>query len=143
MEIRERIKAENDRPFEPVATPEWPSVDGEIYVRRLAGNDRDEWDAFMSRQFEKGDGDSVRWKDRTRGVRARLVTMAACDEKGEPIFNADDDKWLGEDKNAETLARIYDVARRIGGLDNRIEKDAEKNPTEPSGDVSFTGSPSA
>ena len=121
--LAELILSEPDRPVseKPVPTPEWPRADGKVYVRALSGDDRDRNETALSMSADKKTG---RLKANTAGIRARVVTMGACHQDGNPIFTIADVERLGK-KSAVVLDRIYDAVRKISGMDNA--DDAEKN----------------
>ena len=113
---KEAILQQVDRKIEMVEVPEWGGV---LYVRSLTGAERDQFEASIVER----NGRDVRTN--LRNLRARLVVLAACDEKGEPIFTPDDAEVLGT-KNAAALDRIFSVAQRLSGLrDNDVQELAE------------------
>lgn len=60
---------------EPVPTPEWPALDGQIYVRKLTAGELDTFYAV---------------EDEGQSTRSRFVALVACDEKGERHFKDTD-----------------------------------------------------
>ena len=87
--IRDTILNANDRPREPVPTPEWEGTDGLVFAQCLSGDERDAYETFMSRNIER-DGDDYVPRAGTRGTRAYLVSLGAVDADGDPIFNETD-----------------------------------------------------
>lgn len=128
--LAELIFSEPDRPVSesPVPTPEWPKVDGKVYVRGLAGDQRDQFETALAAAT---DGKSGRLKANTSGIRARLVALGCCDKEGEPIFTIADLQKLGK-KSAVVLDRLYDAVRRASGMD--AAEDAEKNSAATTGE---------
>lgn len=106
-----------DLKFEDVPCPEWG---GDVRIRNLTGIERDAYEASLivvSARESRVD---------RANVRARLVSLAACDESGKAIFTPADVERLGG-KSAAALDRCYDVAARLAGLSAADQKDLEKN----------------
>ncbi len=149
--ISEQILKTDDLPREMVSTPEWPEVDGQIYARRLSGDELDIWEIFMAHQIDPKtiDDDETRFmKLGTKQLRAQFVILGACDEDGDTIFDQSHLTWLGM-KSAAPLERIRDVIRRLSGMDSVKKKDGdddedetEKNSPEAPGNDSSTDLPS-
>lgn len=83
----------------PVPTPEWPELDGKVFVRTITAAERDEYEDG----FAKGT---------MRNARARLVVMAACDAGGNPIFTAEDVEAVGK-QPATVISRLWYEARTL------------------------------
>lgn len=119
------VRAVDDQVIERLVVPEWR---GAVYVRNLAGRERD---AFEDASI------TGRGKDRRlnlRNIRARLVVMATCDAQGKPLFAERDIGWLGE-KSAAALDRIFDVAQRLSRIsDDDVEELAKNSENAPSDD---------
>lgn len=123
----------NDSVLEKVSVPEWGAAGDKVYVRLMTGAQRDVWEAgifLRKQQSEEFVFDNMR---------ARLVAMCACDEKGEPIFRPDQVEALGR-KSSVALKRIYEVARRLNKLGKEeVDELAKNSVSEPIG-VSGSGS---
>ena len=120
MTLRESILAAKDTTIVAVEVPEWECT---VHVRSLSGSERDRFDAAVIARKGK-DG-----KVRPDGLRALLVSIAACDETGERIFaDADVDALCG--KSASALIRLWDAAAEINGLADDAEADAAADFTE-------------
>lgn len=134
--ISEQIKGIQDLPREPVATPEWPGVDGKVFARRLSGDERDEWESFQAHSLDQDkfaeDNRLALMKIGTKKVRATMVAMGACDEDGDSIFSTSDVIWLGL-KACEPLERIRDTIMRLSGMRDSDE-DSAKNLPQPPGE---------
>lgn len=116
---------------EPVATPEWPEVDGQLAVCKLSAEEADAWEFSLFRQV----GDQMR-KD-MRNMRAKLVVRTLVDaDSGERVFGEGDAKHVGS-LDAAVIGRVFEAARKLNGLVAAADEDAEGN-SEP--DRSDSGS---
>jgi hypothetical protein len=119
---RKEILEAVDRVTEEVEVPEWG---GHVIVTSLNGKERDAFEASVL--IQKGKDTRVNMKN----ARAKLVSMATVDEKGERIFSQADIEALGL-KNAGALDRVYSVAARLSGLTDddlkELTEDLEENP---------------
>lgn len=104
---REQIFHCSDQQVERVPAPEWG---GDVYVRSMTGTERDKFEATTLVK-DKGGTYEVQMEN----LRARLVIMTACDEKGELIFSPKDAHEVGK-HNAAVVSRLYDVATRLSGI---------------------------
>ena len=114
---RDAILGADDLPKELVPVPEWG---GEVYVRALAGAERD---AFEQSIVERK-GKST--KMNLRNMRAKLVALSAVDEDGKRLFSEEDAKLLGR-KSALALNRVFEVAQRLSGLSSDDMDEMTKN----------------
>lgn len=122
---RDAILGADDRRTEDVSVPEWG---GMVRVRALSGAERDAYEAGLVQL--RADGSS---RVSLENVRARLVSLAACDEHGERLFSDGDVKVLGA-KSGAALDRVFDVARRLSRLsDADVEELTEGFADAPSG----------
>jgi hypothetical protein len=113
---RDAIFAVNDYKVEVVEVPEWG---GQVKVKGLTGRERDEFEAGM---FVRRGREMVR---DTANLRARLVVLCALDEAGNPLFQRDDIKALGE-KSGAALDRLYEAAAKLSGImDSDLEDKIE------------------
>lgn len=101
MLTREQILQCDDLPKETVKVPEWG---GEVQVRTMTGTDRDAFEASL-----------IGKEGRLENVRARLVSLAVCDESGSRLFDDADVAALGA-KSAKALDRVFAVAQRLNGI---------------------------
>lgn len=111
MLTRDQILMCDDLPRETVQVPEWG---GEVQVRTMTGADRDTFEASL-----------IGKEGRLENVRARLVSLALCDESGVRLFNDSDVIALGQ-KSAKALDRVFTVAQRLNGI-GADQVDAAKN----------------
>ena len=94
-----------------VAVPEWG---GAVCVRGLTARERD--------LFEASIGASANLDN----LRARLVVLSVCDDKGERIFKDSDAIELGK-KNAQVVNRLFDIARSMSGMSDEDVSELEGN----------------
>lgn len=118
---REAILRAEDLPREEVSVPEWG---GSVLVRTLTGAERDRYEAdIYDLKQKRGRASEVGFKD---NLRAKLVALAACDERGQRLFSDADVRALGA-KSAKALERVWNVARRLAGLSGEDVEELEKN----------------
>lgn len=124
---RNAILEAKDIKTEDIPVPEWG---GEVRIRSLTGEQRDEYESSM---FELGKNGTP--KQNLANVRARLVMLCIVNEQGEQMFNKADIKLLGR-KSAAALERVATAAQRLNAIsDSDIEELAEgfeDAPDEPS-----------
>ena len=122
----ESLKAP-DQVIEVIAVPEGG---GEVCVRSLSAAERDRLEASMIK---------VRGKEKSvnlENIRAKVLSMAVCDEDGKRLFAEADVKELGG-KNAAAVQRVFVAAQRLAGLtDSDVEELAEEIKEDP-----FSASP--
>lgn len=131
-ELRQAILSAEDMVIEPVPTPEWPSVDGSVFVRSLTLPERSKYLALI-RSFVKRDevqaalikpeaqlaaaeGQVLNEARDLSGV--HLVVAATCDAQGQGIFMLGDVEILAE-KSWAALNRCVDAAARLNGLSKK------------------------
>lgn len=120
------ILAADDLKREWVDVPEWG---GGVYVRSMPGLalDRYEQGMLSRRTVEKDkDGKEKAVKVNLENVRAELVVLAACDEKGEPLFTTEQVEALGK-KSGAALNRVVAAAQRLNGMSQRDLEQLAKN----------------
>lgn len=138
---KDQIWQAPDITFEDVPCPEWG---GEVRLRGLMGNERDE---FEAKSLKRGKGGAREVE--TRNLRARLIASCAINDDGSPLFTSGDVLRLSQ-KSAVPLERLFKVAQRLSGL---TDEDAEElvedfgddpsgSPTSDSPPISAAPSPS-
>lgn len=105
---RDEILAATDRQMELVEVPEWG---GAVYIRSLTADERDEFEESLLEQNKRTKKQDVR----LRQARAKLVSRAACDDKGVRLFSERDVVALGA-KNAAAMDRLFDKASELSGI---------------------------
>lgn len=108
---RNGILNADDRPVEDVHVPTWG---GTVRVRALSAATRD--------QIEGEIGLKSEWNN----VRAKAAVEAIVDENGEPVFTAKDIGPLGK-KSGAALDQLFDVIRRLSGMETGSTQEAEGN----------------
>lgn len=107
--LRDRILAAQDIKIEPVATPEWPEVDGELYVKALTGHARDAIERMTT------DNNFRFKKDLFDNFRALYASVTLVDADGRLIFDERDVELLGE-KSSIALQRVYEKAVALSAV---------------------------
>jgi hypothetical protein len=125
-ELRDLVLSEHDITTIPVATPEWPSVDGHIYVRLMSALQRERYLRWV-RPMIYADAPSTM----VEGSQIKLAAITMCDEHGELLCQGETDSdreafamQLGT-KSYVALQRVIDVAAELNGLATRSRQDAK------------------
>jgi len=100
---RETILGADDAQTKCVAVPEWG---GDVLVGTITGKQRDNFEASMTGG-----------KKTMANIRARMVSIAARGEDGEPLFTTKDVEQLGE-KSAAALDRVFTAALKLNAFSN-------------------------
>jgi hypothetical protein len=129
MGLAESILAADDLPRVAVATPEWPAVDGRLFVHVMTGQQRRDVELFF-RPSDTGD-------PQKGDPRAMLAALCVCDADGTQVFTVDQVAKLAS-KSATALDRIYQAALDINGMGGKADE-AKKNSEETTGDDSASG----
>lgn len=126
MLTAEQIKAVQDIKVEKVHVPEWAPPDTDpkeafVFVRGLAGVERDEYEQSLMELKKKGA------KLNMANMRAKLVAKACVHEDGVTrLFDDAAVVWLGK-KSAAPLDRIYGVAQKLCGATDEDMEELLKN----------------
>jgi hypothetical protein len=120
MPLRDDILAAQDRPIEPVATPEWPAVDGKLFLRTLSALEREH---FAQSYRSNGDG---KLGGARANVMARFCVLVLCDAQGQPVFTEADAVELGQ-KAGHVLDRIFNAARKLNKIGVEASEELLKN----------------
>ncbi len=123
MLTRDSILAANDTKLEKVAVPEWG---GELFVRSFDGTARDQVEQHVLRDGEKPN---------TVGLRALVVALAACDDRGATIFTLADIPALAK-KSSTALDRVFAAASKL----NKLNDDGAERESFLSGQSAGSGS---
>lgn len=108
------ILAASDLTTEDVNVPEWG---GTVRVKGMSGTGRD---AFEESLFT---GTGADRKQDLRNIRAKLVAATLIDENGERMFEDSEVSELGA-KSAAALARCFEVAQRLNGMNPAAKVEA-------------------
>lgn len=121
MLSRDRVLSQTAVIVERVDVPEWG---GFVYVRVISGKTRD---AFEFRIASEGAASKKAKKEyNPPNIRARLVSLTACDEKGQLLFSEEDIQKLGE-LSCAALDRVFSKASEINALSKKDVEDLTKN----------------
>jgi hypothetical protein len=132
---KDQIWQAEDITVEDVSCPEWG---GEVRLRGLMGDERDEYEA---KSLKKGKGGQREVE--IRRLRARLIAACAINEDGAPMFTAGDVMRLSQ-KSAVPLDRLFKVAQRLSGLsDDDAEELVEDFDDGPSGSSTSDSPPTS
>ena len=96
------ILGSDDLHLEKISVPQWG---GDLFVRILSASERDAFEASVSGGKRRN----------LINLRARLVVLAACDEKGERLFQDGDIEALGK-KSAAAMDRVFGIAAALNGF---------------------------
>ena len=113
------ILSANDVVIEWCPVPEWGGGKGGVYVRSLMGDELDDYQGSMLTKNGKGK-QVVTYQN----MRAKLVAKTACDKEGKRLFNDGQVPLLAK-KNAAGLSRVFEVASRLSGLNEKDIKEME------------------
>lgn len=109
MLSKQDILAKSCAKTQTIAVPEWG---GEVNIRTITAAERDKFELQCSESFVN--------------VRARLCSLAICDESGKRLFDDTDVAALGE-KDAAPINRIFEAARKLNGFTDEDIEELEKN----------------
>ena len=123
MNLRDRVLAEDDSKRVAVPTPEWPTVDGELYVQRVSAK---AMEAYWESLPDEDQDD-----DESQSMRVGLVTLATCDAEGTPVFTLEDVDALG-DKTNPPVQRLFMEAKDLNELGGDLVKNSESDPADSS-----------
>jgi hypothetical protein len=124
-EILRIAKTREDTLIKPVATPEWPSVDGYVYVRKLSVTGRERYlDSIREVTTRPGQTQTV--KVLLEAASAKLAAATMCDREGNLLFTIEDVKLLGE-LSYDAMQRVIDESSAINGLDEKAALEQAKN----------------
>lgn len=112
---------EHKSDVEPVPTPEWPDLDGQLGVAKMSAEEADAWEFSLFREVEG------QLKRDMKNMRAKLVVRCLVGtESGERVFGDGDAKQVGKLDSA-VVQRVFEAARRHNGLAEKAEESAEGN----------------
>lgn len=114
---RDAILSAKDCELQPVEVPEWG---GTVYIQPLSGSERAEWESYVVSMTHKGKP--------MPGANLREVVLvkAIRDENGERMFTDEDIPALAR-KHGGVIDRLFDIASKSSGLDQKDIEVAEKN----------------
>ena len=111
---RDRIIGLSDSRVERVEVPEWG---GHVYVRSLSVAELDRF---------RADGERRKATAGPHDATVRLVVLAACDERGVPLFRPEDAETL-RGRSVTAVERVGAAALRLNTVTEAAADAAEKN----------------
>lgn len=117
--LRDQLLAQPDLKTVAVATPEWPELDGQIYVRSLTAAERSHFE--MSMDFDPHGNPR-----KTDNIQTRLAVLAMVTVHGDRIFEEGDVDALAK-KSASALQKVFNAAAELNGLSDESTKAIAKN----------------
>lgn len=117
--LRDHLLAQPDLKTVAVATPEWPELDGQIYVRSLTAAERSHFE--MSMDFDPHGNPR-----KTDNIQTRLAVLAMVTVEGDRIFEEGDVDALAK-KSASALQKVFNAAAELNGLSDESTKAIAKN----------------
>lgn len=106
------LAADDRKPMEFVATPEWANgnANAGVWVRVLSAAQRDAFETTYASEAQKTDVEGARAR-----MIAMLVMMCACDQRGTQLFTSHQIDALAE-KAYEPLMRVFHAALAVNGM---------------------------
>ena len=125
-ELRQLVLASEDIKIIPVPTPEWPKVDGHIFVRTLSGTQRERYIESIRQTIGTGKKATIKVLIAESGAKLAVQTM--CTEQGELLFDRtpEDVAALGA-KSAIALVRVVDASAKLNGLSDDAEEESKND----------------
>jgi hypothetical protein len=117
MDLLQLIEDDDRLPAVAVPTPEWPQVDGKLFVSVLTAEER-------GRFADMATDDAG--KPQPTVYEAALVAFAARDAEGNRCFGESKIKWLAS-RNGLVVRRLYNAAARLNGMTPEAREELEKN----------------
>jgi hypothetical protein len=115
------ILSAQDIRIERVEVPEWG---GHIYVRTIAGTEREKYIESIREVVRKGKKQEVNIILAESG--AKLLQKTLCDKNGALIFSENDISALGQ-KSSKALQRCIDASAEINGLSEDAMEEAKND----------------
>ena len=112
MGLKDSILKADDLPRRKVEVPEWGVT---VYVRSMAGAERDAWEQWL-----------VDTKTDRKHIRARYCVLVMVDEKGNRIFEDGDIESLSK-KSAAALDRVFSAGLALNGMSADEQESLEGN----------------
>src|SRR5665213_2987400 len=119
MSLKDLIyEAEDRAQIVPVPTPEWPAVNGKLFIRQMSGQDRHDWEisAYDAQGQLKRDS-----------LQARMVVATVVDETGGKVFDGEADVEKLSTKSIVPIQRLFDVAMKLNAVSQSDIEEIVKN----------------
>lgn len=115
---KEAIVQADDRVIERADIPEW-GEGGYAFICTLDARTRENWEDTHLASTEDG---SVKFGN----IRASLVALCLCDDKGTPLFSQTDVALLNK-KNSVVIDRLFEHAKKVNRIGQQDVDDLVKN----------------
>jgi len=129
-EARALITQDDQPRVEPFPTPEWPTLDGSLYVRGMTPDEQDDHEIFLANHSgaENENGDTL-IKIGTKHVRARVAVKGLVTRGNERVYSDSEEhiSQLGSSNNGAVVDRLYQKVRELSGLTKQAAEELEKN----------------
>ncbi len=133
QELKALIQQQDDLPREPFPTPEWPELDGQLFVRGMTADEGDEHEIFMANHSDL-DG---KIQPGTPYLSARIGVKGLVDVDGDRLFtDSPEDIAILSGKANILLNRLYFKVRKLSGIGKAAAEALEKNSERTPGDSS-------
>lgn len=104
-----------------------------VYIKRMSGAERDEWEQEYMRRIDKnGRMNSV-------GLRPQLIQKCLCDEFGAKQFSADDATVINGFE-ADVVDELFKFCTDANEMSQEVVEECEKNSASEAGNGSFSTS---
>lgn len=126
-DLRAALLAADDITVVPVPTPEWPAIDGQVYVRLLSAGGRWTYLRGVRPVIEAGEALAEDGMVRESGLRLAAATL--CDATGALLFPdvTPDEMAALAAKAPKPVQRAIDASAALNGFDGKAVDDAKKN----------------
>jgi len=101
--------------------------DGIVYVKQMTGRERDIFESSIIKAKRDAKGNVVSYETVMEDLRAKLVVMTLCDEKGNLLFKLEEAGTLNKLLNAKKIDLIVEAAQKLNGITEKDKEDLVKN----------------
>lgn len=112
---RDQILDAKDFNTKEIDVPEWG---GSVFIRVMSGSQRDAWEADVMKASEAKSFENMR---------AKLLARVLCDEKGDCLFNSDEDITALGAKSGVVLQRLFEAATKLNAISKEAQDELVKN----------------
>ena len=121
--IEGMVGEDTDLPLIPFPTPEWPKLDGHVFVRGMAAEEGDEREIFLANHSV--DGKVI---PGTPYISARTAVLGLVDKDGQRIFTGEPEHLAVLSKrNGALVDRAYFKILKLSGIGKKAAEALEKN----------------
>lgn len=98
-----------------------------VYVREMSGRSKECWEQSLLEEVKDDDGNVIDYKRSLTDLRAKLAVNTLCDANGILLLKPEDYNLLSQNKKAERLEKIADVAAGLNSIRPIDQKALVKN----------------